>query len=253
MCVIVDLASRRKLKAAANSLAHPSGIRLPLDRPSDAELIAPEVRHAISSGAFEADVIDLLSDAVRDGDRVLVVGAGLGIVSTLVAQMPGVERIIAVEADAALAPYAQRVHAANGVPWVETLNAVVTAKGTGRVPFFSRRDLRSSSLSPEDGDWRNVMLVPMIDLNLILTEERISLVIYNLPQSPRRLLGHAALGSVERILVGGGADSAGDAGVRDGLAARGYGSVRLGDAVLFDRAAVGTRSAGPRTFTVVAG
>ncbi len=138
MSVIIDLASRRKQRAAVNSIAHPAGVSLPFEQPSDGELIAPEIRQAVCSGAYDAELVDFLGDAVRDGDRVLVIGAGLGVVSTLIAKMPGVERVIAVESDAAIAPYAQRVHAANGVPWIETVNAVMTDSGTGRVPFFSR-------------------------------------------------------------------------------------------------------------------
>jgi len=240
MSVIIDLASRREQRASGNSVVHPAGVRLPFDNPSDSELVAPEVRQAVSSGAFEADIIGLLDGAVRSGERVLIIGAGLGVVSTLVARMPEVERVIAIEADTAVAPYTQRVHAANGVPWVETINAVVTGSGTGRVPFFSRRDLRASSLVPEHGAWRHVMLVPMMDLNLMLTEERISLVIHNLPQSPVRLLSHAALGSVERILVAY-ADTA-DAEDAEGLPSltgRGYGAMRSGAAVLFERGAAG--------------
>jgi hypothetical protein len=248
MSVIIDLASRRKQQASGSSVVHPAGVRLPFDQPSDSELVAPEVRQAVSSGSFEADIIALLESAVSSGDRVLIIGAGLGVLSTLVARMPEVERVIAVEADAAIAPYTQRVHAANGVPWVETVNAVLTGNGAGRAPFFSRRDLRASSLVPEDGAWRHVMLVPMMDLNLMLTEERISLVIHNLPQSPVRLLSHAALGSVERILVAY-ADTA-DAEDPDGLPAltgRGFGAMRSGSAVLFERGAAGTAGIGRRS------
>ena len=76
-------------------LSHPAGVSLPFYDRSDADIIIPEVRSAITDGAYSADMIRLLPDVVRAGDRVLVIGAGLGVVSTLVAKTEGVARVIA--------------------------------------------------------------------------------------------------------------------------------------------------------------
>ena len=174
---------------------------MPFDGPSDAALIIPEVRSEVRSGTYCADILRLLPEAVVPGDRVLVIGAGLGVVSTLVARNEGVDRVIAVEANTALIPYLNRVHALNGVSEVETVNAVLAEGKKGRVPFFARRDLRTSSLLPHDRSWQQVMMVPFMDLNLILTEERISLVVCDIPVVSARLLARAELATVERILV----------------------------------------------------
>jgi FkbM family methyltransferase len=177
-------------------------VALPFDGPSDAALIIPEVRSDVRSGAYCADVLRLLPEAIVPGDRVLVIGAGLGVVSTLVARHEGVDRVIAVEANTALIPYLIRAHALNGVSEVEIVNAVLAEGKKGRVPFFARRDLRTSSLLPHDRSWQQVIMVPFMDLNLILAEERISLVISNIPVVSARLLAQAELATVERILVG---------------------------------------------------
>ena len=198
--VIVDLAAKRQ-SFASEPLLHPAGVTLPFDGPSDAALIIPEVRSEVRSGAYCGDLVRLLSEAVVPGDRVLVIGAGLGVVSTLVARNEGVDRVIAVEANTALIPYLNRVHALNGVSEVETVNAVLAEGKKGRVPFFARRDLRTSSLLPHDRSWQQVMMVPFMDLNLILTEERISLVVCDIPVVSARLLARAELATVERILV----------------------------------------------------
>ena len=116
MSCVIDLASRRRTPTSLKRLSHPAGIILPFDRKSDADLIIPEVRSPICTGAYSASIIGLVTEAVRAGDRVLVIGAGLGVISTLVAQSRGVERVIAVEANIALLPYLERVHALNDVP-----------------------------------------------------------------------------------------------------------------------------------------
>ena len=199
--IIVDLADKRHGIANLEPLQHPAGVALPFDGPADATLIIPEIRSEIRSGAYCADLLRLLPEAVVPGDRVLVIGAGLGVVSTLVARNEGVDRVIAVEANTALIPYLNRVHALNGVSEVETVNAVLAEGKKGRVPFFARRDLRTSSLLPHDRSWQQAMMVPFMDLNLILTEERISLVVCDIPVVSARLLARAELATVERILV----------------------------------------------------
>lgn len=186
---------------AGMRLAHPAGVVLPFDDASEADLLVPEVRGAICTGAYSAEMIRLLPAAVRPGDRVLVIGAGLGVVSTLIARSPGIDRVIALEADTALIPYLDRVHALNGVRWVETLNAVPGMRERGQVPFFVRRDLRASSLLPDGELAQRVMMVPLLDLGLILAEEQITLVVSEVPFASAQVLARIDLGPVERIAI----------------------------------------------------
>jgi len=236
--VVIDLASRRHAPASLKRISHPAGVTLPLDGPSDAELLIPEIRSEICSGAYSADLVRLLPDAVKPGDRVLVIGAGLGTVSSLIAKSDGVERVIAVEANTELMPYLKRVHALNGVPWVETINAVLGDGWKGRVPFFARHDIRTSSLLPDDCSWQHTMMVPCMDLNLILTEEQITLIVCEIPTASAQLQC-AELGSVERILVSSGDDPSErreQNEVRSLLAGQGFDAEERGAALLFGRA-----------------
>lgn len=238
MSVVIDLASRRHAPASLKRISHPAGVTLPLDGPSDADLLIPEIRSEICSGAYSADLVRLLPDAVKPGDRVLVIGAGLGTVSSLIAKSDGVERVIAVEANTELMPYLERVHALNGVPWVETINAVLGDGWKGRVPFFARHDIRTSSLLPDDCSWQHTMMVPCMDLNLILTEEQITLIVCEIPTASAQLQC-AELGSVERILVSSGDDPSErreQNEVRSLLAGQGFDAEERGAALLFGRA-----------------
>jgi FkbM family methyltransferase len=249
--VIVDLVAKRQ-SSTAEPLLHPAGVTLPFDSPSDAALIIPEIRSEICSAAYSADLVRLLPEAVVPGDRVLVIGAGLGVVSTMAARDEGVDRVIAVEANTALIPYLNRVHALNGVSEVEVVNAVLAEGKKGRVPFFARRDLRTSSLLPHDRSWQQVIMVPFMDLNLILTEERISLIICDLPVASARLVAQAELGQVDRILLDYGDDVAqcweGN-GVCTQLVARGYYPGPSGTAIMLRRFSTrrsgSTRAAAP--------
>jgi FkbM family methyltransferase len=236
--VIVDLAAKRRGAFSSEPLVHPAGVTLPFDGPSDAALIIPEIRSMIRSGAYCADVLRLLPKAIVPGDRVLVIGAGLGVVSTMVAHNEGVDRVIAVEANTALIPYLNRAHELNGVSEIETLNAVLAKGKKGRVPFFARRDLRTSSLLPHDRSWQQVIMVPFMDLNLILTEERVSLIVCDIPVASAQLLAQAELGQVGRILLDYGNDVAqcwkGN-GVCTQLVAHGYYPEPSGTAIMLRR------------------
>jgi len=222
---IFDLAAERHGIANLEPLQHPAGVALPFDGPADAALIIPEIRSEVRSGAYSADLLRQLPGAIAPGDRVLVIGAGLGVASTIVARDERVDRVIAVEANTSLIPYLDRVYALNGVTEIETVNAVLAEGKKGRVPFFTRRDMRTSSLLPHDRSWQQVVMVPFMDLNLILTEERISLVICDIPVESARLLAEADLAAVERILVNCGDDTVPcweEGSLCSLLAARGY-------------------------------
>lgn len=235
MCSVIDLS---KWRHAPRSLSHPAGISLPFEEPGHVGLLIPEIREAIERGTHCADLIEGLRGAVRRGDRVLVLGSGLGVLSSRIARTPGVERVIAIEPKPALAAYIDQVHRVNGVPWIESLNAVPVPHGRGHLPLFMRHDVHASSLDPEDGPWEQVVLVPKVNLNLILAEERISLIVAESPALLAPLLADAQLGPVNRLLVG--ADSATEASVDQDpltvvLAERGFAARWVGTALVLAR------------------
>jgi len=243
--VVIDLDSRRSLPTALRSLSHPAGVTLPFEGSSDADLILPEIRGAILSGDYSGDLLKVLPGAVRSGDRVLVIGAGLGTASTLVAKTRGIKRIIAIEPNTELCPYLQRCHELNEVGWVESINALLGHGVRGRTPFFARHDIRTSSALPDDCSWQMAMVVPCMEMNLILTEERISLIVFEIPSGGAALLAKAELRGVDRILVSCGDDVFGKAEndeVREVLAGRGYAMEEAGNALMFGRTK--TRGAG---------
>lgn len=245
MTSVIDLASRRPNASVPASLLHPAGVILPLDNPGDATLLVPEVRKAISAGRYSSELIQLLPKAVQPGDRVLVIGAGLGLVSTLIAKYQRVARVLALEANVALMPYLRRVHTLNGVSWIETLNAVPALGKTERVPFFVRRDVRTSSLLPKTDAWQQVMMVPVVDLNLLVADEAISLIVCESPTASARVLAEFDPGPVQRIAIG---DESSTARTREEadlvalLAQRGFVAAGAGGALLFSRDASTARS-----------
>lgn len=187
--------------ASLESLSHPAGVELCPRSLTAESRVALDTINSIRDGSYCADLIGQLPDVVRPDDRVLIVGAGLGVISTLVARMPGVQRVIAVEPNVTLIPHLEKVHEVNGAARVEIINAVPGSGAKGRVPFFARRDLRASSMMPHDGPWELTMLVPAIDLGLVIAEERISLIICERALAPEGLTDLEGCHAVRRVLL----------------------------------------------------
>lgn len=200
MSSVIDLAKLRARPVPAAEILHPAGVRVPFDESAFAEFLIPEVRGDISSGSYSSNVIRHVPDAVHPGDRALVIGAGLGVVSTLIAKTARADRVLAVEADPRLIPCLKRVHARNGAGWVETVLGVPSTRGTGLTRFYPNRDFRNSSVLPNSSANLPV-LVPCLDLNLILADEQINLIVCNLPGAPMLLFANAELDRVERIMI----------------------------------------------------
>lgn len=235
MSCVIDLYQWRHV---SRSLRHPAGVALPLANPAHADLFIPQVRNAIASGRYCADLVRALPAASPPGTRALVIGSGLGILSTLTAEVPGVARVIAIEPNIAVADYIGQVHKANGVSSIEILNGVPVVGGRGRIPLFVRQDVRASSLVPDDGPWRQVMLVPGVDLSLILAEERINLVVAEDAAGLAPILVGADLANVDRMVLGANdaADGPGEEGtLASSLAAAGFAAERTGAATAFGR------------------
>lgn len=123
-----------------------NGIKVPLDR----RIITPKIEKPLRSGRYEGGEIASLRRVLRQGDRVLELGAGLGLCSTAAAQFEGVEAVVAVEANPELIPLIRETHRLNGVEdRIDVRNCVITAEGGTLVPFYLRADFWAASLEAD--------------------------------------------------------------------------------------------------------
>lgn len=204
---VVNFADWRVPHDIASVLEHPAGVTIPMDDPVVAEIITPSIHAEIAEGSYCAEMIAGIPHAIRGSDRVLLIGTGLGILSTLVSRMPGVSEVIAIEMDSRLISVVNRVHARNGVRNVQVLNGIPTTGRRGGVPVFARSDPRTSSPLPDDGPWDQALLVPFVDLGLILADEQISSLVCDVPQCAAQMIAEVDLHPAERILMNAGGRS----------------------------------------------
>lgn len=126
---------------ATPALIRSRGLRIPYDP----ALIDTRKRRALRRGDYERREVEAVKALVRPDDVVLELGAGLGYMSTYMAANRKVGEVHAYEANPALIPYIERLHAQNGVTGVTIHNAILGPR-KGKAKFYVRENFLASSL-----------------------------------------------------------------------------------------------------------
>ncbi|SMH26587.1 FkbM family methyltransferase [Mesorhizobium australicum] len=172
------------------------GIQLPID----AADVSPEIWSALISGQYEANEARRVRRAIQPNDRVLELGAGLGVVTSIIASIEGV-RVWSFEADPRTAGLAQRVIDMNCSDNVTLTNGILAAGPPIRVEFFQRSDFWMSSRFAEQGPYEQVIQVPSSDIDTFLRAHDINVLVMDIEGSELELAQHAKLAGVERIFL----------------------------------------------------
>jgi FkbM family methyltransferase len=123
--------------------------------PLDHDMVPWPVVKQLLRDAYEVPEIEAVMALVRPDDRIVELGSGLGVVSTLLGRAVPEGRVVTVEANPGLQAQIRSVHEANGVQNVERLSGIVTAgteEGTTGFfihKFFPEGSQRESELSRE--------------------------------------------------------------------------------------------------------
>jgi FkbM family methyltransferase len=112
-----------------------------------------DVFDVLAAGIYERPEIDGLSRVIRPGDRILELGAGLGIITALAARAAGSAGVVrAYEANSALIPDTLAFFAANRITTVDLVNAVlVPEKNPAPRTFHLAGSFAESSLMGANG------------------------------------------------------------------------------------------------------
>ena len=129
-------------------------------------LLQSDVWRSLVHGYYERSEIDALRYAIRPGDTVLEIGAGIGFISSFAKRELHASRIVAIEADPILIPVIKRTHAVNGVS-AEVRN-VVAAVTDGVVEFNRQPSFWASSIVDLPGSTK--VMLPACSLQGLLEE-----------------------------------------------------------------------------------
>jgi FkbM family methyltransferase len=170
--------------------------------PFDPRIITPKIERPMRRGRYEGGECAALRRVLRTGDRVLELGAGLGLCSTVAALVPGVERVVTIEANPELLPLIRETHRLNGVDGkVDLRNGVAVAVGGGEVPFYIRPDFWASSMEAGSRGFTRVERLPAIGLGDLIEEIRPTVLVCDIEGGELGLFDTLNLSGVRHMVL----------------------------------------------------
>ncbi|MCZ0964391.1 FkbM family methyltransferase [Paracoccus benzoatiresistens] len=172
------------------------GVRVPIT----ANEVSPVIWEALTSGRYEAKEARLVRRLVREGDCVLELGAGIGVITSVIASTPHV-KVWSYDANPYTVSLAERVAKANNLDNVTFSHGLVTAGSSGNHLFYIRSDFWMSSLIAEQGPYVEVIETPSLDVDTIISKRDINVLVMDIEGAERQLLGSARLDGVDRVFL----------------------------------------------------
>ncbi|MEY8881558.1 FkbM family methyltransferase [Donghicola sp. XS_ASV15] len=175
---------------------------LGLKVPFDPKIITPVIERCMRNNYYEHDEVRALRAVLQADDRVLELGGRVGLCSTVIAKIPSISRVVAIEANPEMISMIEETHRLNPVSGlVEVRNFVVTSSAASEVPFYIRSDFWSSSMDKEAGPFDRVAMVPSISLRSLLAEISPTLLVCDIEGGELGLFDNVDLSGVETVIM----------------------------------------------------
>lgn len=183
----------RTLKAKVNY----HGVTIPLANPP----ISRKIFKQLVMGRYEVPELRAIKGLLRQDDRVLELGSGLGIVSALTSRMqPNVE-VRTFEANPDLVDFITGMHQQNGIQNVKLRNVVLLPNPSSiTVDFYIHRSFAESSLVRHDAVVR-VARIPCEDLNSVLRDFQPDLFVCDIEGGEERIFDGLDLTGLRGLVI----------------------------------------------------
>lgn len=172
------------------------GVHVPVRR----QEVSDEIWQSLRSGEYEANEARRVGRAIRPGDRVLELGSGLGIITSIIAAIEGV-RVWSFEADPATMRLARRVVEANCKDNVVLANGILAAGSPRSFTFYQRVDFWMSSTLARQGPYERVIEIVSKDIDSFIKQHRINALVMDIEGAEHELVQNADLPGVERVFL----------------------------------------------------
>jgi FkbM family methyltransferase len=153
---------------------------------------------ALLKGGYELAERDLARAAIRSGDRVLEIGAGIGVVSLVCTRLVGAGQVTSYEANSSLAPMIRENFALNGIIPRLVLKAVTTEGGS--VEFFKNQNFVSSSTIDRNLIAEKIT-VESDSIDTAIENSRANVIVMDVEGAEIGLLKKASLSTIREIIV----------------------------------------------------
>ena len=164
--------------------------------------VGAEAAYLLSCGDYVQRQLDIVSQFVKPGDRVLNIGAGLGVIAMKAAQISG-EPVLAVEPNEDLHAIIVKNAALNKVQVDVEKGCVVAGQKEGETDFYIAPQLWSSSIfveNQEEGEGE-VKKVPVVSLEKLTQQHKANFLFLDVQGAEIGLLDDTDLKSFSRVVV----------------------------------------------------
>jgi FkbM family methyltransferase len=167
----------------------------------DPAVMSPKMIEVIRTARYERQEVRQLRNSLEPGDRLVELGAGVGLLSSLAYLQGKAEHIAAYEANPRLIPTIRHTHAMNGVV-AEVHNAVAVPTSEASVlPFYIRWNFWASSLSPQPPGYVEEVTVPAIPFTEILERHRPTFLVCDIEGGEIDLFASVPLTGIKKVLL----------------------------------------------------
>lgn len=173
------------------------GVRIPFVQ----DIITPKIERPMRNNRYEKGECLAVRELVRAGDRVLELGAGLGLVSAIAAQVEGVEKVVSVEANPDLIDLIRETHRINDISGIDLRNGVVAPVSCPAQDFYLRADFWASSMEPDSRPYVSVASVPGLGLDSLLEEVQPTVLIADIEGAELELFDATRLEGVRTAIL----------------------------------------------------
>ena len=172
----------------------------------------------MNAGRYEGEEIAGALSVVRPGDRVLELGAGLGVVGAVIARNAHPDAVLSFEANPNLIPHIEALHRLNGLEEVMEVRHQVVAAGPNQpehMTFHLRNSFLGSSLIDNPRRQTTQVDVPTVPYDTVINTFRPDVLIMDIEGGELELLRHANLRGIRAIVIEFHLDAYGKEGVRE--------------------------------------
>ncbi|MEO1024806.1 MAG: glycosyltransferase family 2 protein [Pseudomonadota bacterium] len=172
------------------------GIRIPFVP----EIITPRIERQMRLGRYESGECKAAKKWVRAGDRVLELGAGVGLVGSAIASIEGVERVVSIEANIRLLDMIAETHKINNIDTVEMRNGIVAKEAAPNTPFYVRPHFWASSMAP-DPHYSEEISLPAYALGDLIEEIKPTVIVADIEGGELEAFDDVTLDGVRVVIL----------------------------------------------------
>ncbi len=165
------------------------------------KIITPPIEKPMRNNRYEGGECAALRELLIPGDRVLELGAGVGLLSTVAAMSKGVESVLTVEANPEMIPLIKETHRLNGAKNIELINGVVAPRTTEPLDFYLRKDFWASSMEPDSRPYVDVVQVPSFGIKDLIQKQNPTVIAIDIEGGELGLFDKADLSKVRLLII----------------------------------------------------